>query len=107
MIARIEALTTSVDTLAEEVHSLRGEVRKRTAALWAAIVVCGVVVLIIGGIAFTVGLNNQRALAENNRRWCPVVEVMLPNPGEAPPESERGRNLVASARQLYRDFGCA
>jgi hypothetical protein len=103
----LRALSISVDELSTEVHSLRAEHRRNTSALWGAIVVCGVAVLILGGIGFHVGLDNRRSIEENNRRWCPMVGVLLPSKGDPQPTTERGRIVVDSARQLYKDFGCA
>lgn len=103
----LKDLTASVDRLANETHSLRADVRKRTAALWVGVLACALAVIVIGAIAFTVGLSNRRAIQENNLRWCPMVAVLLPAPGETAPTTERGRILVANAKQLYQDFGCA
>lgn len=107
MIETLRVLTASVDVLTEEVNSLKREVHRKTSVLWAAIVACAVVVVILGAIGFTVGLDNRRAVEENNRRWCPMVGVLIPRPGEEVPTTERGRIVIDNAKQLYKDFGCA
>lgn len=107
MIERLERVATSVDELSVEVATLRDAHRKNTSALWGAVLVGALVLVILGAVAFGVGLSNKRAIEQNNRRWCPMVSVLLPKPGEPAPDTERGRTVVANAAELYRDFGCA
>lgn len=102
----LNSLRLSVDELATEVHALRAEHRRNTSLLWATLLAGALILLIVAAFAFGVALDNRRAIEANNRRWCPMVGVLLPKPGEPKPDTERGRIVVDSARQLYEDFGC-
>lgn len=107
MIERLERLSASVDELSVEVGNLRNEHRRNTSVLWGAIIAGVLLLLILGSVAFGVVLSNKRAIEENNRRWCPMVSVLIPKAGEPEPDTERGRTVVQNARQLHKDFRCA
>jgi hypothetical protein len=105
-VERIENLTGAVRDLRSEGMALRREMRRRTNVLGWAFAGGGVMLVCCLAAAYTVSLNNQRAIEEANRKWCPMVGLLIPKPGQAPATTERGRELVASAQKLYTSFGC-
>jgi hypothetical protein len=103
---RIQNLADAVTNLRAEGEAIRQELRRRTTVL-AWLFAAGAVILACALLAaYTVSLNNQRAINESNRKWCPMVQIMIPRPGEAQATTERGREFVDNARRLYQDFGC-
>jgi type VI protein secretion system component VasK len=105
-VERIQTLTDAVRDLRGEAQEIRRELKRRTTLL-AWLFAAGAVILACALLAaYTVSLNNQRAIEESNRKWCPMVQIMIPRPGEAQATTERGRQFVDNARQLYADFGC-
>lgn len=53
----------------------------------------------------------QRAIAQNNARWCPVVLPLAPQPGDPPPvgnqdQVNRSLRIRTAFDDLVRDFGC-
>lgn len=103
----LRSLKSVVEDLATEAALIRAEIHRRTTTLWVAVAACVVVIVCIGLAAWTVAADNRRAIADNNRRWCPMVAILLPGPDVPPPTTERGRAVVANAQRLYNDFGCA
>lgn len=103
---RIQNLTDAVRELRGEGQEIRRELKRRTTVL-AWLFAAGAVILICClAAAYTVSLNNQHAIDDANRKWCPMVRLLIPQPGQSEPTTERGREMVASARRLYDDFGC-
>lgn len=85
---------------------VRREIRQRTLSLWCAMVLAVVVIILIGVAALTVGQGNRQAIDENNRRWCPLVALLVPRRGEPAPTTERGRIVAERATELYQEFRC-
>lgn len=107
---RLAEVNESLTSLASDWFALRQEVRRevrqRTFALWCALTVAVVVVLAIGSAGFAIGQDNRRAIETNNRRWCPMVSLLIPQPGDAPVTTQRGRIVVERATELYQEFRC-
>jgi hypothetical protein len=103
---QLEELRLSVDGLSDDSKHIRAEMRRRTWVLgW--LLAGGVVVLACAVLAaYTVSLNNQRDIAANNRKWCPMVGLLILKPGDPRPTTARGLRIVDSAQQLYTQFGC-
>lgn len=99
---QVEVQTTRIAEQTQELAEQTHEIARRTRALWAALIVGG---LVLAGLIF-VSLDNHRTIDANNRRWCPMVGLLIPKPGDAPPSTERGREVVVSALQLWQDFDC-
>lgn len=104
-------LTAAVDRLSNEAFDLRTQLRARTAALWTAITIGGVILAVVIAAAYAVSLNNRSAIAENNQRWCPVVRPLAPRPGDPPPagtpeQVERAQRIRTAFTKLVDDFGC-
>ncbi len=104
-------LTEAVDRLTDEAKDLRSQLRSRTTALWVAITVGGVILLVVIAAAYSVSLNNRDAIAANNLRWCPVVEPLAPRAGDPPPagspeQVERAIRIRKAFSKLVDDFGC-
>ena len=99
---QVQQLRESVDQLTDQVTKLRSEFRRRTVAL----VVVGAALVAAVGIASRVQAENDRRLEANNARWCPLIAVLTPRPGDAPATTPRGRQISERARVLARDFHC-
>lgn len=103
---RIQNLTDAVRDLRSEAQEIRRELKRRTNVL-AWLFAGGAVILTCALLAaYTVSLNNQRNIEESNRKWCPLVRLLIPQPGQALPTTARGREMVVNATKLYHDFGC-
>lgn len=103
---RIQNLATAVGDLRNEGVAIRLELRRRTTLL-AWLFVAGAVVLTFALFAaYTVSLNNQAAIQESNRKWCPMVALLIPAPGESRASTQRGKDIETNARELYTTFGC-
>jgi hypothetical protein len=99
---RITELTNSVDDLSREARELRGEIRNRTRQMWIAI---GVLVLLFVGVVFAV-LDNSHQIDANNKKFCPLVSILIPKPGEPSATTPRGEIMVDSARKVFKEFHC-
>lgn len=94
-----------------ELHAQTQEAQRQTANTRIGI---GLVVLLLActiAAAFQVSLENSRAIAENNLRWCPVVAPLAPRPGDPPPQGtpaqvERSLRIRVAFTNLVHDFGC-
>lgn len=99
---RIEDLTESVKGLRSEVGALRAAFRART----RTVVVVALVLVVVVVMVTRVQASNERRLQENNRRWCPLVALLIPQSGDAAPTTQRGREIAQRAQSLARDFRC-
>ncbi len=106
MPERITNLTNSVDDLAAEARNIRAELRRRTAALWFAVTVGGVILAVVVAAAVVVSLDNRRAIESNNQRWCPLVGLLINRPGQADASTPRGARIAAEADALSARFRC-
>jgi predicted PurR-regulated permease PerM len=48
---------------------------------------------------------NSRQIDESNRRWCPLILMLVPNPGEKT-TAGRSQRIAAEAAVLARQFQC-
>lgn len=124
---QVEALRVSVDQLSadgkhlrEQLGTLTSEMAQRTAVIdrrttvmsrrttvLAWLFAGGAVVLACALLAaYTVSLNNQAAIEKSNRQWCPMVGLLIPQPGQPHATTPRGLQLEQNARDLYTTFGC-
>lgn len=106
-----ETLTAAVDRLSDEAADIRAQLRSRTRALWTAIIVGGIVLLVVIAAAVAVSLDNKEAIAANNLRWCPVVLPLAPRAEDPPPvgtpeQQERAVRIRVAFSKLVTDFGC-
>lgn len=99
----ITNLSKDWDMLRSEV---RTEIRTRTFSLWLVMAAAFALIITIGLTAYAVGNDYQRDIEENNRRWCPLVSLLVPQPGDPVPTTERGRIIAQRATELYREFRC-
>lgn len=108
---QVEDLKLAVDKLADEAIQVRQEMHRRT-RIFIAVALSGAIVLAaVVAAAFLVSLNNQRAIEESQRRWCPVVLPLAPRPGDPPPvgtseQQVRSQRIRTAFGQLAEDFGC-
>lgn len=131
---QVEALTMAVEALQSETSALRASLlasvetqrsatqaqlesaraqreatraqreRTRTLTRAAGIVSAGLVAATVL-LGFAV-LDNRARVQESERRWCPMVSLLIPGPGEPEPTALRGIQIVAQARTLATSFGC-
>lgn len=99
---QITKLRGDVQDLTIEVGKLRSAFGRRTAAL----AVVGVAFILAAVLALHVQAGNDRRIVENNRRWCPLVSVLIPQPGDPPATSARGRLVADRAAQMFTQFQC-
>lgn len=96
----------SLGDLAAEAQGIRREIQRVNRLTW---LVGGAAVLIIAftiAVGFHVVLDNQRSIEENNRRWCPLVGLLVARPSDPPPTTERGRLIAERAAGLSNQFHC-
>ncbi len=130
--AELRALTAAIDTITPQVPILASRIaaEERGLALVQAeqrgirtwlrrVVVAAVAGIVVGGLIFSAflysvqrqAINNERAIQENNQRWCPVVEPLAPRPDDPPPvgtpeQQERSNRIRVAFAKLVTDFGC-
>ena len=99
-------MTKAVQDLQTEVGRLRQSFDHRTwAAAWIAV---GLVVVLAGsvGAAVSVQASNDRRIRESEQRWCPIVSLLIPRPGDPPPSTDRAKLLAERATELATEFDC-
>ena len=107
------------DDLAQVVRDLRGEARDlrrvvehHTTALKVRTVVVAALLaaLAVAGAGVAVELHQQvtatRRAAADQRRLCPLVELLIPRPGDAPPLTRRGIEMTQAARDYATAIHC-
>jgi hypothetical protein len=99
-------LKKAVDDLSDEARELRSEMRRRTTALWAAVGVAAVVLSVVLAAAFQVSLENRRRIEVNNRKLCPMISLLVAQPGKSQPTTQHGRDVAREAAELYQQYGC-
>jgi hypothetical protein len=109
--ATLDDVVTSVDRLTDEGADIRAELRRRTRALWVAITVGAILVLVFLTAAVAVSVNYDKRIEANNLRWCPVVLPLAPRPGDpkpagSPEQVERALRIRSAFSKLVDDFGC-
>lgn len=97
-----ENLTKAVQDLRTEVDKLRREFRRRTVVV--ALLSVALILTVVAGLVLQA--SNESRIAANNRRWCPMVTLLIPGPGDAPPGTPRGREIAARAEILADEFRC-
>jgi hypothetical protein len=111
-----ESLSTSVETQRRatqaQMESARAQreatraQRERTRTLTrAAAIVSAALVAATVLLGFAV-LDNRARVEESERRWCPMVALLIPGRGEPAPTTERGIRIVDQAKALAKVFGC-
>ena len=103
---KIRELNASVDDLIDQARTIRTELRRQTRTIWLVfIAACVVIGLSIAALAL-VGVDQSNQINENNRKFCPVLSAFVPQPGEPPPSTPRGRIVAENFEQLLKDFHC-
>jgi hypothetical protein len=132
----IDRLDASVNALSERTNRLQAELKqtndelllqsatfgRRTRLLWAALSVGVILVVLLIFTSYRSTLAQQEtlrqqqeqirvAIAESNRRWCPIVEPLAPRANDPPPvgtpeQQDRSRRIRAAFTDLVEDFGC-
>lgn len=100
----------AVNRLHESVELLREELRNTKRALWAGIAIGITATLLIVGVSYRSLDQNQEAIsaaiAESNRKFCPILLIFVPRPGEPGPSTGRGQIVAERVTALAREFGC-
>lgn len=99
---QVEELTATVRGLREDVGRLRRAFDRRTLAFIAVAVAVGIAIV----VAVRVQAENERRLQQADRRWCPLISVLVPRPGDAPATTPRGRQVAERAADLASKFHC-
>lgn len=115
---RVDALTREVralrqeiapegaPSLSERVEHLASVVDRRTAWWRAAVAMAAVVLLAIAGGALLLEFRTRAEIADANRKLCPMIALLIPDPSKPPPATQYGRQLAAEARLLYASYQC-
>lgn len=103
-----DELTNSVKDLARQARELNAELNRQTRTLWAVIAVGGLILLTAVLFAYHVSLNNAEQIKDNNQKWCPIVTLLIPQPGEPEATTPRGLIIQERAERLAADsnFNC-
>lgn len=97
---QVVALRGDVEELTGELSKLRRAFGRRTIAL----ALIAVAFCVAGLLAMRAQAENERRIAENNARWCPLFAAL--NPSGQPPTTVRGRQVADGIRTLSREFAC-
>ncbi len=100
------SIRIALEDLGKEATGIREEIRRVNRITWlvgGAFVLIIVVTIIVG---FVVVLDNRQSIEENNRRWCPLVGLLVVRPSDPQPTTERGRLIAERARGLSTQFRC-
>ncbi|GLY32147.1 hypothetical protein [Kineosporia sp. NBRC 101731] len=98
-----ELLAQGID-IRRQVDGLTSEMRRRTMAFVVAILAGALILGVLGTAAYLVSLNNRRAIAENNIKFCGLVESSASS--FPAPSTPRGAALQKTAAQLLTDLEC-
>jgi type VI protein secretion system component VasK len=98
----LASLAKQVGELTTETRALTERLKRRDRVVMAVIAATALVVMTFGWVL----LDNRSAIRESDRRWCPVVQSMVPRDGDPAPTTERGRFLAERFREMAREFGC-
>lgn len=103
---RFEELQKALTRAGDKLELAAEVVQRRSMALVASTLALALALLAsIAAVAF-VQFNNERRIHESEARWCPVLQLLVPGPGDAPPTTERGKQIAREATLLSLSFGC-
>ena len=102
----VRALIDSSRETNRYIQALEQQLRRRTRALWGAITASALVVALALGMTYVVILDNRRQIEASQRKLCPMVLLTVPQPGDPPASTERGRLFAARATALAEAYGC-
>jgi hypothetical protein len=117
--ASIDALSAKADTIAAAATAQASAALRqaessdrRTRALRLALVTaCVVAAAVFAAVAWLAidnrraNTENERAIAENNLKWCPLLAAII-QPDGPPPTTERGQVMVDLMSDLFISYGC-
>ena len=118
LTASVRQLSHDVGGLGDDTRQLRRELSQvkrelRRQVLNTRMTVAGAFLLLVAIAvgAFVVSLDNRRAIAENNLRWCPLLLTLGPRPGAPPPAGTAVQREYASETrrlisELSEGYGC-
>ena len=102
----VRALIVSSRETNRYLQALEEQLRRRTRALWGAIIASALVVAVAVGVSYVVVLDNRQQIEVSQRKLCPMVLLTVPQPGDPPATTERGRLFAARATALAEAYGC-
>lgn len=103
---RQQIAPTGERSLSDRIDHLTRELHRRT-SWWRGAVAVGVVLLLaITGGGLVLELRTRAEIADANRKLCPLIALMVPDPGGRQPATQYGRQLAEQARLLYAAYGC-
>jgi hypothetical protein len=98
----VEELKTQISDVEREIVLLRRSFSHRT---WAAVAVA-VALVIAGGLVLRVQVENDRRIRESEQKLCPIVSLLIPQPGDPTPAAGRPQLLAGRAARLAQEFEC-
>jgi hypothetical protein len=115
-----DGLATAVNELARQAGDIRTELRvstdaldKRTKAVERQTgtirfvgAIGGVLLLVVVVAAVAVSYGNRQAIADNNRKFCPIITAGVVQPGDPLPTSAPGILRAMRAREAAEEIGC-
>lgn len=103
---QLRETSAQVTTLDKRLIITNARLKSRTRALWAAMFVAAVVLLLVLAAAIRVQLDNRHDIEANNAKFCPLLGLMIVKPPSPPSTTARGRYLDREARRLAERLGC-
>ena len=74
------------------------------------LVIVGVGVIVVACVAMGVGYvvqgQNERGIAANAQKWCPLLAVLIQQSGDAKPAPGRATRVITEVQKLYDEYHC-
>jgi len=105
LAAEVRALREEIGPLRASILRLDRSVKLRTRWLIAAVACTAAVLIAVAAAAVFADLEIRRQIAAANRKLCPMIALLLPDPS-APPTTPRAVELAHQAEILYTVYDC-
>jgi multidrug efflux pump subunit AcrA (membrane-fusion protein) len=109
LFASVETQRTATQAQLEAAKAQREATqaqRERTRTLTRASLVVGVFLLASIVLLGFAAVDSRHRVQESERRWCPMVSLLIPGRGEPGPTTQRGVQITEQAKALAKVFGC-
>lgn len=90
----------------EQADGIRHEMKRANQLQWSVLIAVTLVIAVISFAAFSVTLDNARAIDSNNQKICPLVLLLTPLPGDPAATTARMRQVSDRAVRLAQQFNC-
>jgi hypothetical protein len=103
-----DELKAAVDRLTDEAAVFRAQLRRTNRTQWVAIAALVIVLAVVIGAAAQIISNFRGQIEANNARFCPLLRIFVPGPGEPEPSTSNGQRITAAISRLEHDpnFRC-